>query len=308
MKPAAMAILAVLIFPSVSEARCGRWRYGVSYTLNSYNWPANGGCFSCHKAKTEAYNWQKAITTIEAQKVETEAFLTALATISPQQGGQVQAFGVPGYGAASVSGSYSSYPVQGNSLYGVQSYATHPLIDLNAAFNTQSKLAAQLTAGAHASAQDAADLTSLAYQLESNRQTQIAAFNAIQSVAQGPAPTPAAVSMVFRASTLPNGQVDIQPVQPGSVSASSVDATGLGVLQAKCAACHSGGNVQGHFDLAKMAQLSQSNWDDIADRIALPVDDPKHMPKGKTGEGYGPGEALSRKEINAIEDLAWGTK
>lgn len=294
-------IFLALVFVNAAPAAAGR-RCGRTYQTYASGHGWGQSCYACHKQKASAYNWREAITTIEKQKIETAAFLQALGSVSGR--GNAAVYGSPG--GVSIEGQISSYPVQGQSLYGVQSYATHPLIDLNAAFNTQGKLAAQLSAGAQATAQDAADLTSLAYQLESNRQTQIAAFNAIQAVAQGPAPQPVAQSMVFRATSGPNGVV-IEPVPQGQEAAGpAANPGGLAVLEASCASCHSGANVQGRFDLAKIDQLSVSNWDDLLERLDLPPEDPKAMPRAKTAEGFGPGVKLTRREIHAIEDLAWG--
>jgi hypothetical protein len=299
-----LIFLAVVLVaaPAVAGRRCNRTS---GYTLqNSYAWPKHGSCWSCHKAKTaEAYNWRKAITTIEAQKIETAAFLQALGTISPSGQGQAYA---QGGGYSSVQGEFSSYPVQGQSLYGVQSYASHPLVDINAAFSTQGKLQAQLNAGAHASSQDLADLTSLAYQLESNRQTQIAAFGAIQAVAQGHPPQPQATQFRFNATTLPNGQIQIQPEPTVSAQGQPSGNPGLLVLENRCASCHDGPNAHGKFNLA--GDLTKELADKIEDRLRLPSDDPLAMPRVKTADGFGPGEPLSDRELNAVQDLLWGVQ
>jgi hypothetical protein len=292
--------VALVSTTAVAGRRCNRTS---GYTLyNSYSWPKHGGCWSCHKAKTAtAYNWREAITTIEKQKIETSAFLQALETVSPR--GQAQAYGVPG-GYSSVQGEYSSYPVQGQSLYGVQSYATHPLIDINAAFSTQGKLQSQLQAGAHASSQDLADLTSLAYQLESNRQTQIAAFGAIQAVAQGHPPQPQATQFRFSATQGPNGQIQIQP-EPVQAQGQQSGNAGMLVLENRCASCHSGPTGKGKFNLA---ELSQEQLDEALRRVNLPVDDPQYMPRVKTADGFGPGEPLTSRERHDLETLVWGAE
>jgi hypothetical protein len=314
MKRLLLALVAVGLLASTASARCGRWRYS-GYTLhNSYHWPSN--CWQCHKKKKSvaAYNWREAMTTIEKQKIETSAFLQALQTISPQQ--QAQGYAA-GYGAT-YQGEMSSYPVQGNSLYGVQAYSSNPLIDLNAAFATQAKLAGQLSAGAHSSASDAADLTSLAYQLESDRQAKIAAFSAVQAIAQGNPPQPQATQFRFKAEIGPSGQVVIHPESPQPSVTAPADALpsgavdGLAVLEQRCASCHSAGGregIKGGFDLAKLGGLDAAAWDEICRRIDLPPEDPDAMPQGIGDDGsYGPGRPLDWREKAAIRELALRAK
>lgn len=298
---AALLILASLASPSVAGWRCNR-SYYQTYA-SSANW--SSGCYQCHPQphkKAAAYNWREAITTIERQKIETQAFLTALQTISPQ--GQVTAQGYPGGYQSQYASEYSSYPVAGSSLYGVQSYSTNPLIDLNAAFQTQSKLAQQLTAGAHATAADAADLTSLAYQLENDRQAKIAAFQSITAVAQGAPPQPTATQFRQQMTVSPSGATTtVTTSATGQATATAqgqpvID--GLAVLESKCASCHAGQNISGGFDLAKLTPEGLAR---AIERINLPPDDPKHMPQVPTDSGYVPGQPLEWRERHAVEAL-----
>ena len=303
--------VALLASPAAAGRRCYRSNYGYGYTLqNSYSWPKHGACWSCHPkpaAKSSYVDWRTDMTRIAGRIADNADFEANFDKIIAASGRQVvrQGYAVSGgQGYSSIQGEYSSYPVQGQSLYGVQSYSTHPLIDLNAAFQTQSKLAGQLGIAAHATAGDAADLTSLAYQLESNRQTQIAAFSAIQSVAQGAPPQPTATQFRFNASVQPNGQIQVVPVDPQpQAQAEPSGNDGLLVLENRCASCHNGEPAEGKFSMK--GQLTRALADDIERRINLPPEDPAAMPKSKTPDGHGPGEQLSARERNAVEDLLW---
>lgn len=293
-KVLAALLVVAMASPAVAGRRC--LRSGQSYA-SSHGW--GQACYQCHKPKASAYNWREAITTIEKQKVETAAFLSALETVAGRPGASVSAYGGGGY--SSVAGEFSSYPVGGQTLYGVNAYASHPLIDLNAAFQTQGKLAGQLQAAAQATAADTGDLASLAYQLESNRQTQIAAFSAIQAVAQGHPPQPQATQFRFNASVAPNGAVTIQPEAVPQSSGNP----GLLVLENRCASCHSGASVAGKFDIAT---ADRKMLDEALRRVQLSPDDPAFMPKAKGADGMIAGEPLTARERNDLEDFVWSVE
>lgn len=311
----ALIAFAVLASPAVAGRRCYRSNYGYGYTLrNSYSWPSN--CWQCHPKKAaEPYNWRKAITTIEAQKVETAAFLEALQTISPPQQqpmGYVQqsSYGALGY-ASTLQGELATFGPQGQTLYGVNSVVQQtPPWDRNVLMHQRGQLTEQLQAFARADAQDLSDLNATAHaQAMRERELEITTSSILQAQ-RGNQPAP--VNQVFRfsATTTPTGQVVIQPDQPqGPPAMPQFEAANLlGVMQSRCASCHSGANVQGKFDVGKLATLNAEQRDDIAKRVSLPPDDPNHMPKASGADGFGPGPALDRKEINLIEDWAWGTQ
>jgi mono/diheme cytochrome c family protein len=303
----------VAVLMAWQSASAGR-RCGRTYqTLQTrYGWSTS--CRECHKPKqAEAYNWRKAITTIEAQKVETAAFISALQTISPQPQGQASAYGVPMGYASTLQGELSTFAPQGNTLYGAsQVYGRTPPWDRMVLMNQRGKLTEQLQAFAHQDSQDLSDLNAEAHrQASAERELEITQSNIIESQRIRASVNSPAVNQTFRfsATTGPTGQTIIVPEQQQTPPYTPQAMQGPDVLQLltqRCASCHAGANVSGKFNLdAGLASLSPEQKDDIAQRVALPVDDPAHMPKAATGEGHGPGPMLDRREINAIEDWAW---
>lgn len=294
----AMLLVVSLASPAVAGRRCGRTYQSIT---SSHGW--GQACYTCHKSKAKAFSWREAIIELEKTKADYAAFSDALGKVTGPT--QTLGYGANAYGQT-IQGEYSSYPVQGNTIYGVQSYSTHPLINLNAAYSNQAKLAQALTAGAQATATDHADLTSLAYTLENDRQAKFAAFSAVQAIAQGHPPQPQASTFRFQATVGPTGQIQIQPDQPqpgGEVQPLGVN-LGRAVLQDKCAACHTpegAHGVQGKFDLTN---LSQEMLEAAADRVNRPDDDPQRMPRVKTEDGFGPAPVLNWQDKHAIEDLA----
>ena len=202
-----MLMLALFAAPSTADAarRCGRCGHVVAHV---HTCGSGYYCDSCYRSyKPKAVGWRDALTAIAARKADNEAFNQGLqAILGTGQGGYASAqASAGGYGyAQSTAGEYSSYPVQGNTLLGVNAYSNHPLVDLNATLNLQGKLAQQLAQGAHASATDTADLASTVYTLENDRQAKIAAFSAVQAIAQGAPPQPTVNTFRFQQTTQPS--------------------------------------------------------------------------------------------------------
>lgn len=325
----ALAAIALLAAPADAGRRCWRYGYSYGYTLsNSYCWPSN--CWQCHPRKQQAaaYNWREAITTIEKQKVETSAFLQALQTVSsPMPGVQPQGYVAPqGYGAygqvapygsagASMVGEYSSYPVQGSTLLGASAFTVPQTVDLNGNSATLLEVAKLQTQGATQIAGDVKDLSANAFAQQQQSQTQAMAFQALAQIAQG---RPANVeSLRFQIVQGPNGTFQLQPQpqvpQQGPPQAASPPPSqpapihpGLAILQSQtCSECHSPGNQQGTFDVTALTVASVQA---ASQRVSLPDDDPKRMPKAKVEGGFGPGRVLSSEEKRAIQDLALGVQ
>jgi mono/diheme cytochrome c family protein len=287
--------------------RCGR----TYQTLQTrHGWDTS--CRSCHKpaAAAKPFNWREAAVVIEKEKIETAAFMQWL---GQQQGGQASAYGVPMGYASTLQGELSTFSPQGNTLYGAsQVYGRTPPWDRMVLMNQRGKLTEQLQAFAHQDSQDLSDLNAEAHrQASAERELEITQSNIIESQRIRASSNSPAVNQTFRfsATTTPSGQVVVVPEQQQTPPYTPQAMQGPDVMQLltqRCASCHAGANVSGKFNLdAGLASLSPEQKDDIADRVALPADDPAHMPKAATAEGHGPGPMLDRREINAIEDWAW---
>jgi hypothetical protein len=293
--------------------------------------PASAGkcynryCRTCYhsgysqKTYAKDWSWKEALAKIAERKADNEAFAQGLAAVSgggASASASVNAYGQsgPGHGYVQTStGEFSSYPVEGNTILGVNAYANNPLVDLNATLNLQGKLAAQLADGAHGAASDTADLANTVYMLESNRQAQIAAFAAIRDVAQGAPPQPTVNTFRYQHTTQPaQGGAPFTtqggPVTPGStVSASaSVGAPPLpglsfeSVVAGRCASCHTGAEAKGGLNVE---DLDLDGLKAMVARVNLPTSDPKFMPQ-KLAEGqHVSGEALTWQERHAIESM-----
>lgn len=299
----ALAAVALLAAPAEAGRRCRYRTYQTIYSLNGWQ----HSCYSCHNKKQSAFSWKEAILKIESTKQDYAAFADALSKVAIQpQGGAYGSYAAAGYGGGyqtTVAGQYSSYPVQGNTLLGVQAYASHPLLDLNAAAGTLGKVVEQTATGSQNLIAGYGNFTATAYALDSQRQENVAAYQAILGVRQGPAVQAKAEVFKFQSTTEPSQQPPVAAQQP------TQQHPGLTVLTQRCAACHSPGGqhgVQGTFDLSKLdLKMVQA----AADRVSLPVDDPKRMPLGtKTETGFSPGPALPWNEIRAIQDLSLGVQ
>ena len=302
----ALAAVALLAAPAEAGRRCRYRTYQTIYSLNGWQ----HSCYSCHNKKQSAFSWKEAILKIESTKQDYAAFADALSKVALQpQGGAYGGYAAQGYGGGyqtTVAGQYSSYPVGGNSLYGVQSYASHPLLDLNAAAGTLGKVVEQTAAGSQNLISGYGNFTATAYALDSQRQENVAAYQAILGVRQGPVTQAKAEVFKYQSTTEPAPQAAAGPPQQAPQQQQH---PGLVVLSQRCAACHSPNGqhgVQGTFDLSRLdLKMVQA----AADRVSLPVDDPKRMPLGeKTEAGFSPGPALPWNELRAIQDLALGVQ
>lgn len=278
-------------------------------------------CYPKHSYASKSYSnnwsWKEALAKIAERKSDNEAFAQGLAAVAgggASASAHVNAYGqgaaYAGHGyAQSTVGEFSSYPVEGNTILGVNAYAANPLVDLNATLNLQGKLAAQLADGAHGAASDTADLANTVYTLESNRQAQIAAFAAIRDVAQGAPPQPTVNTFRFQHTTQP-AQSGAFTTQAGSDPQASVTASAAAgnpplagptlesVLSTRCASCHTGAEAAGGLNVADFAL---EDLKAMVDRVNLPSSDPKAMPQAKVDGGFGPGTPLTWKERHAIE-------
>lgn len=305
-----MLLAAMLATPSVAEAgrRCGRCGRVVTHV---YSHGGGYSCDSCYKKQEPAkeIGWRAGLAALLKFEQDIAAYETGkrqLAAGSGAGGSYASAYagvGGAGYGqGVTTFGEYSSYPVQGNTLLGVNAYSTHPLVDLNATLNLQGKLASQLAQGAHASAADTADLASTVYTLENDRQAKIAAFSAVQAIAQGAPAQPTVNTFRFQQTTQPAGP---SGGSPGQVSASatvgplaSAGPTLEAVIANRCASCHTGAEAAGGLN---MADFGLAELEAMVERVNLSPDDPKFMPQVKTDGGHGPGTPLTWMERHALE-------
>lgn len=318
-----VVVLAVAANASAGWRSCNRGYYH-SYR-SSANWYPS--CYSCHPrphaAKAKAYNWREALTTIQGQKVETNAFIAGLQAVSAdipgapaQGGGAVVQLGQTGGYSYQQSAALSSYPVGGNTVYaqGASAFLPTPTVNRMALMDSQTALQAQLQTSMHAGAQDTADLMALGHEqatterrlelaLQANERALLAARDAEREIhwrsdttATPPPPMP---------TPTPGVAVPLNAAPGGGHSAGSrAMLDGARVLETKCAACHKSGGkmgIQGGFDLADLA------IDDLkvaVDRINLSPEDPKAMPRSVSDAGeFGPGQALTWQERHAIEAL-----
>lgn len=306
-----LIILAVALMasPAVAGRRCNRT---VGYTLqNSYAWPKHGGCYSCHTAKkavAKADDWRSDMTGIGGRLVDNadfEANFDKLIELRQRSRGTYVQSG----GYSTIQGEYSSYPTQGQTLYTVGQQVKLPEdIRIQETLNRLLSIGEQQNLGVRQITTDVADITAVEAERRETFATKQLAMQANIAIANGNPPTPVAETFRFSATKSPTGQVIIQPEPTVSAQGQPSNNPGLLVLENRCASCHSGPNVQGKFDLAKLDQLSDSNWEDVLERISLPAEDPRAMPKSKTAEGFGPGQQLTRREIHDVEDLAWGQR
>lgn len=300
----ALVAVALLAAPAEAGRRCYR-SYQTIYSLNGWN----HSCYSCHAQKKPRSD--KDLLSGLASKLSGDAQwygeFHSLTGKYAQQGGVYAAAGVPGGYQTTVAGQYSSYPVQGQSLYGVQqAYSNHSLLDLNAAAGTLGKVVEQTAAGSQNLISGYGNFTATAYALDSQRQENVAAYQAILGVRQGPVTQAKAEVFKYQSTTEPAPQAAAGPPQQAPQQQQH---PGLVVLSQRCAACHSPNGqhgVQGTFDLSRLdLKMVQA----AADRVSLPVDDPKRMPLGeKTEAGFSPGPALPWNELRAIQDLALGVQ
>lgn len=326
MKRFLLALLVLGLLNGTAEAgrRCWRSGYSYGYTLrNSYCWPQ--GCWSCHprKSSTSSYNWREAITTIEKQKVETNAFLQALQTISPQP--QAQQYGYQAYGQAGgyampygtqTYGEYASYPQTGNTLYGAAAYLTPPSVNVDATAQTLLQLSGQMNNGASQLAVETKGLVEATSAAQERVQTRAMAIQALMELSR---PQPA-TQQTLRwqsyqgpvqpqpAPPQPQAPVQPQPAQGATPQPSPVHQAVATIFNNDCVQCHSPQGkwgVQGTFDITA---LTTEMLTAAAKRTSLPEDDPKRMPKTKTADGFGPGRVLSFEEQKAIQDLALGVQ
>lgn len=302
----ALAAVTLLAAPAEAGRRCYR-SYQTIYSLNGWN----HSCYQCHPRKSQARDPKDLLAGL-ASKLSGDAAwykeFNALTSGYAQRGGYASATAYAGGYQTTTAGEYSSYPVGGNSLYGVQSYSSHPLLDLNAAAGTLGKVVEQTNTGAQNLISGYGNFTATAYALDSQRQENIAAYQAILGVRQGPAVQARAEVFRYQTTTEPNaagGQAGAGQSQNAPQQAPPPH-PGLVVLNQRCVDCHSPNGqfgVHGAFDLSKLdLKMVQA----AADRVSLPPGDAKAMPRVKTAEGFGPGEALPWNEIRAVQDLALG--
>lgn len=304
----ALAAVALLAAPAEAGRRCRR-TYQTIYSRAG--WTHGGGCFSCHASKSQARDPKELLSGL-ASKLSGDAAwykeFNALTSGYAQRGGYTAAGYAGGYRTA-VAGEISSYPVQGNTLLGVQGFqATHPLLELNAAAGTLGAAVQQLNTGAIGLTNGYGNFVAGAHALDNQRMENIAAYQAILGVRQGPPVQPRADVFKWQSTTEPNGQAQSPTQQPQAANQPAQQHPGLVVLQQRCVACHSPQGefgVHGTFDLSK---LDLAMVQAAADRVSLPPGDAKAMPQVKTETGFGPGTALPWNEIRAIQDLALGVR
>lgn len=265
----ARLLIAAAVLAGLAGTADAGWRCNRSYqTITSaYGW--NHSCYSCHKRKSQAYDWRQDMTRIAARKSDNEEFGKALALLvgAQYQPGQIVTSGYSGaYSTNTYNELQSYYTPQGATTYGVQGYSNDPLVDLNAVIQGQRQLAQQLAVGAQQSASDTADITSTAYQLENDRQIKIAQLAAIAGIGEKQPPQPA--QTIFRQ------QVSQNPVAVGAVAevATQAEMTGglseefVKVVNNKCAACHTGqGNGVAKLDLDK--ELTENQLKAMANAV-----------------------------------------
>ena len=301
-----MIAVAMLANPDVADAgrRCGR-TYQTSYSLNGWS----HSCYACHKSKSIQVGWREGLAALLKFEQDIAAYETGkrqLQAGAQGYGGASAYAGATAYGQQVTSyGEYASYPVQGNTLYGVNSYATHPLVDLNATLNLQGKLASQLAQGAHASAADTADLANAVYTLENDRQAKIAAFSAVQAIAQGAPAQPTVNTFRYQQTTQPAGpggaagQVSATAMV-GVPSMAAAGPTFEAVVSNKCASCHSGAEAAGGLNVANIDLIALEK---MVARVNLAPSDPKFMPQKMVDGQHVPGEPLTWNERHVIEQV-----
>lgn len=310
----ALSAVAMLAVPAEAGRRCRYRTYQTLYSLNGWN----HSCYQCHNSKkAQAFSWKEAIIKLESTKQDYAAFNEALARVagSPSPTGYTSAYaagGYPGGYSSTFAGELSSYPVQGQSLYGVQSYQPPVNLDINTAVHGLTQVTQQVNQAGHAIAMDVSDIvqTSAAAQNRRfERELALKALDLAREINQGAAGAPQASTLRFQVITQPNGQVQVIPEQPqAGPQQPPQQHPGLAVLQQSCTECHSPQGkygVHGAFDLSK---LSQEMVEAAANRVGLPDDDPKRMPRSSNGDGFQAGRVLSWEEKHAIEDLALGVK
>lgn len=292
----ALAAVALLVSPAAAGRRCYR-TYQTLYS--TAGWSHGSGCYSCHPRKSQARDPKELLSGLAAKLHGDAEWYREFHALTGARGGYAAA-GMPGY-QTSVTGEYSSYPVQGNTLLGVQALqAGHPLLDLNAQANTLGKVIEQTTTGGQNLIAGYGNYATSVYAMENDRQAKVAAYQAILGVHQGPAVAARAEVFKYQATTEPG--VQAAPGQPQQQH------PGLTVLGQKCIDCHSPSGqfgVHGTFDMTK---LDLAMVQAAADRVSLPDGDEKKMPRAKTESGFGHGPALTWQEIRAIQDLALGVK
>lgn len=262
-----------LIGSFASTADAGGYRCGNRYCKTCY--PQQ----STYKAK----GWRETYAEYLKQREDNQAF--------NQAWGQALGVQAPQYGhggTLNYSTEYSSYPVQGNTLYGVSAYSSSPLLDLGALHSGQQKLTAQLTASAHQAASDTADLTSQAYVLEADRQQKLAAYEAITAVSQGAPAQPTAESFRTQQSLTFEGT----PSNP-QVLAVTAGHTFDSVIANQCVKCHAGAEAKGGLDMS--GDVSFEQVESIYDAVRT-----GKMPVKKGESGFEPAERLSLEEEAAI--------
>jgi len=289
--------VALSASPSVAGWRCRNGcYYWVAPQAQAYQKPA-----------AAAYNWRQAITTIEAQKIETNAFIEALGKVSVAPQGKVAAQGYVGPYGLQQTQEYSSYPAQGATLYGASQYSPTPTVDRMALMNMQTKLQAQIQGSAHQGAQDTADLMSLAHtQAKEERDLEITISGILSANANSQEPPK---EQHWRQQTVvgPYGAAVVTqggPVpQPQATASAQGMLDGRSIIDSTCMSCHSGNNIQGNLDLTDLRLLTQSQRDAVGDRIDLPPGDAKIMPQEATEAGFIPGKPLNWREKKAVFDL-----
>lgn len=303
---AALMMLIVLAECHLVEAgRCYRTYQSIS-SLNGWN----HSCYKCHNAKqSKSFSWKEAIIKLEQTKQDYAAFADALGKVAGNSSGSsaYAAYQQGGYSTNSL-GEFSSYPA-GNTLYGVNAYSNHPLVDLNATLNLHNKLAVQLANGAHGVASDVGDVANNVYALENDRQVKIAQLNAMAEVGRTPPVQPTVNTLRWQTTTLPaadGGSLTAAvKITPGGGAVDPSMPTLEAIIANRCASCHTGAEAAGGLNVAS---FGLAELEEMVKRVNLPPDHPDFMPQKKVDSGHAPGEPLTWMERHVLESALLSAK